>query len=66
MGFILHKYLSDSKLKSDIISPTESKPQQTIIKSRVSQMAEYVNDSGLFYCSFTALKQHKHLSKLFK
>lgn len=66
MGFIFHKYFSDSKLKSDIISPTESKSQQIIIKSRVSQLTEYVNDSGLFYCSFKALKQHKHLSNFFK
>lgn len=55
MGFILHKYFSDSKLKSHIISLTESKPQQTIIKWRVSRLTERVNDSGLFYCSFTAL-----------
>lgn len=41
MSFILHKYFSDSKLKSDIISLTESKPQQAIKRSRLRQLTQY-------------------------
>lgn len=44
-GFKLHKHLAEAKLKPDIISLVEWKPQQAEIKNHNWPEIEYMNDS---------------------